>query len=169
MDLFWTTREYIRSYLPQWRYDPESGEVESAVLRAAAELIEDSELRLARLPQKYELAFLRGWELEPLAADPMYVYASLTTPEGGFVPAGKEFYMSGDGARLWRTAEDTQAEPAGLAEQYLTGGGKVVPLPIPTQDQPARSTFGRRVCPARSCGSPTRTPSPPPGTAVRLS
>lgn len=139
MDPFWTAyQEYIRSYLPQWRYDPESGEVESAVLRAAAELIEESGTRLARLPQKHELAFLRGWELDPLGADPMCAYASLTTPEGGFVPAGKELYMSGDGARLWRTAEDTQAEPARLEDQFLTGGGKIIPLRLPTPEQPAR-------------------------------
>lgn len=139
MDPFWTAyQEYIRSYLPQWRYDPESGEVEGAVLRTAAELIEESETRFAHLPQKHELAFLQGWELEPLDADPMCAYASLTAPEGGFVPAGKELYLSGDGTRLWRTAEDTQAEPARLEAQFLTGGGKVVPLRLPTPGQPAR-------------------------------
>ena len=73
-DSFWTAyREYIRSYLPQWRYDPESGEIESAVLLTTAEMIEDSRTRLARLPQKHELAFLRGWELAPLEAEPMCV------------------------------------------------------------------------------------------------
>ncbi|NBI80964.1 hypothetical protein D3Z48_02530 [Clostridiaceae bacterium] len=139
MDSFWSAyQEYIRSYLPQWRYDPESGEVESAVLLAAAEMIEESRTRLARLPQKHELAFLRGWELTPLPADPMHAYASLTSPEGGFVGAGKELYMSGDGARLWHTAEDTQAEPARLTDQFLTGGGKVIPLCVPTLEQPTR-------------------------------
>lgn len=139
MDSFWATyQEYICSYLPQWRYDPENGEVESAVLLAAAEMIEESRTRLARLPQKHELAFLRGWELKPLDADPMCTYASLTSPEGGFVETGKEFYMSGDGARLWQTAEDTQAEPARLADQFLTGGGKVIPLCPPASECPAR-------------------------------
>ena len=139
MDSFWSAyQEYIRSYLPQWRYDPESGEAESAVLLAAAELIEDSGTRLTRLPQKHELAFLRGWELTPLPANPMYAYASLTSPEGGFAGAGNELYLSGDGARLWHTAEDTQAEPARLTEQFLTGGGKVIPPPTPTQERPAR-------------------------------
>ena len=138
-DSFWTAyREYIRSYLPQWRYDPESGEIESAVLLTAAEMIEDSRTRLARLPQKHELAFLRGWELAPLEAEPMCVYASLTAPEGGFVGAGTELYMSGDGAKLWRTAEDTQAEPSRLTDQFLTGGGKVIPLRAPTPEQPSR-------------------------------
>ena len=43
MDSFWSAyQEYIRSYLPQWRYDLESGEGESAVLLAAAEMIEES-------------------------------------------------------------------------------------------------------------------------------
>ncbi len=132
MDPFWNAyREYIRSYLPQWRYDPESGELEGAALLAAAELIEDSAARLARLPQKHELEFLRGWELEPLSADPMYAYASLTSPEGGPIRRGLELYLSGDGARVWRTAEDTQAEPTRLTEQFLTGGGKIIPLPSP--------------------------------------
>jgi len=136
---FWNTyREYIRSYLPQWRYDPESGEPEGAVLLAAAELIEDSAARFARLPQKHELEFLRGWELEPLNADPMYAYASLTSPEGGPVRWGMELYLSGDGARVWRTAEDTQAEPARLMEQFLTGGGKMIPLLSPVPKTPAR-------------------------------
>ena len=169
MDSFWSAyQEYIRSYLPQWRYDPESGEAESAVLLAAAELIEDSGTRLTRLPQKHELAFLRGWELTPLPANPMYAYASLTSPEGGFAGAGNELYLSGDGARLWHTAEDTQAEPARLTEQFLTGGGKVIPLPTPTQERPACLTFSRRDCLARNCAFPTRTPSPP-GMAVRWS
>ena len=138
-DSFWTAyREYIRSYLPQWRYDPESGEIESAVLLTAAEMTRDSRTRFARLPQKHELAFLRGWELAPLEAEPMCVYASLTAPEGGFVGAGTELYMSGDGAKLWRTAEDTQAEPARLTDQFLTGGGKVIPLRAPTPEQPSR-------------------------------
>lgn len=139
LEAFWNTyQEYIRSYLPQWRYGPESGEAESAVLLAAAELIEASRMRLARLPQKHELEFLRGWQLKPLDADPMYTYASLTAPEGGFVRAGTELYMSGDGARLWQTAEDTQAEPAQLTEQFLTGGGKVIPLSLPVSERPAR-------------------------------
>lgn len=139
MDSFWSTYQaYIRSYLPQWRYDPESGEPESAVLLAAAELIAESGTRLARLSRKHELEFLRGWELEPLGADPMCAYASLTSPEGGPARCGMELYMSGDGARIWRTAEDTQAEPARLVEQFLTGGGKVIPLPLPDPGQPAR-------------------------------
>lgn len=139
MDSFWNTyREYIRSYLPQWRYDAEGGEPESAVLLAAAELIGESRARLARLPQKHELAFLQGWELTPLDPDPMYACASLTAPEGAMVRKGKELYMSGDGARLWQTAEDTRAEPARPAEQFLTGGGKVIPLLLPTPESPAR-------------------------------
>jgi len=108
------------------------------VLLAAAELIGDSAARLARLPQKHELEFLRGWELEPLTAGPMYACARLTSPEGGPVRRGTEFYLSGDGARVWRTAEDTQAEPARLSEQLLTGGGKVIPLPPPAPGKPAR-------------------------------
>lgn len=145
MDSFWNTyQEYIRSYLPQWRYGPESGESESAVLLAAAELLEESGTLLARLPQKHEPEFLRGWELQPLDADPMYAYASLATPEGGLVRRGKELYLSGDGGRLWRTAEDTQAEPAQLTEQFLTGEGKVIPITPPDPEEPARLFDFRR-------------------------
>lgn len=139
MDLFWDTYQaYLRSYLPQWRYAAAGGEAESAVLRAAVELIEVSRGRMADLPQKHELAFLQGWELEPLEADPVCACAALTAPEGAPVPAGTEFYMSGDGARLWRTAEDAQAEPARLTEQFLTGRGKQIPLPLPALGQPVR-------------------------------
>lgn len=139
MDLFWDTyRAYLRSYLPQWRYAPDGGEPESAVLRAAVELIEASRARMAGLPQKHELAFLSGWELEPLEAEPACACAALTAPEGVSVPAGTELYMSGDGARLWRTAEDAQAEPARLSEQFLTGNGKRIPLPLPAPEQPVR-------------------------------
>ena len=139
MDSFWDAyHAYIRSYLPQWRYGLESGEPESAVLRAAAELIEDSRTHLARLPQKQELAFLQGWALKPLDADPMFAYASLTSPEGGPVHRGKELYLSGDGARLWQTAEDAQVEPARLMDQFLAGDGKVIPLPTPAPERPVR-------------------------------
>lgn len=139
MDLFWDTyHAYLRSYLPQWRYAAAGGEPESAVLRAAAELIEASRVRMADLPQKHELAFLAGWKLDPLEADPVYACAALTAPEGAPVPAGTELYMSGDGARLWRTAEDAQAEPARLTEQFLTGRGKQIPLPLPALEQPVR-------------------------------
>lgn len=139
MDLFWDTyRAYLRSYLPQWRYDPGGGEPESAVLQAAAELIEASRARMAGLPQTHELAFLEGWELEPLEADPACACAALTALGGGPVPAGTELYASGDGARLWRTAEDARADPLELREQFLTGRGKRIPLPLPAREQPVR-------------------------------
>ena len=139
MDSFWDTYQaYLRSYLPQWRYAPDSGEPESAVLRAAVELIEASRGRMADLPQKHELAFLQGWKLDPLEADPVCACAALTAPEGAPVPAGTELYLSGDGARLWRTAEDAQAEPARLTELFLTGRGKQIPLPLPSPEQPVR-------------------------------
>lgn len=139
MELFWDTYQaYLGSYLPQWRYDPHSGEPESAVLRAAVELIEASRTRMAELPQKHELAFLSGWELEPQEAEPACAWAALTAPEGRAVPAGTELYMSGDGTRLWRTAEEAQAEPARLREQFLTGQGKRFSLPLPAPEQPVR-------------------------------
>ena len=145
MDLFWDTYQaYLRSYLPQWRYAAAGGEPESAVLRATVELIEASRARMADLPQKHELAFLAGWELEPLEADPVYACAALTAPEGTPVPAGTEFYISGDGAQLWRTAEDAQAEPARLTEQFLTGRGKQILLPLPDLEQPVRLFDFRR-------------------------
>ncbi len=139
MESFWDTfHAYVRSYLPQWRFDPGGGEIESAVLLAAAELMEESEARVDRLPQKHELAFLQGWALEPLEPDLMSAYAALTAPESRPVPAGTEFYLSGDGGRLWRTAEDAQAEGIRLTDQFLTGGGAVIPLPLPAPGRPTR-------------------------------
>ena len=139
MELFWEAfRAYIRSYLPQWRYDPHSGEPESALLLAAAEGIAESWTRLSLLPQKHELEFLRGWELKPLEPDPSFVFAALTAPGGRPVPAGTEFYLSGDGGRLWRTAEDSRAESIHLTDLLLTGSGKILPLPLPSPEQPAR-------------------------------
>lgn len=139
MELFWDTyRAYLRWYLPQWRYAADGGEPEGAVLRAAVELIEASRARMADLPQKHELAFLSGWELEPLEAEPACAWAALTAPEGVSVPAGTELYMSGDGTRLWQTVEDAQAEPARLSEQFLTGRGKRIQLPPLAPEQPIR-------------------------------
>lgn len=131
---------YIRAYLPQWRYDPDGGEPEAAFLLAAKELVEDSRTRLASLPRKHEVEFLNGWELEPLEPSPMNAYAALASPEGRPVRQGTAFYLSGDGNRLWRAAEDTRAEPARLADQTLSSGklGKLVPLPPPTKKQPTR-------------------------------
>lgn len=138
MDTFWDTfRAYIRSYLPQWRYGPDGGEVESAVLLAAVELIGDSAARLDRLPEKYQLAFLQGWPLEPLEPDPMCTYAALAAPEGRPVPAGTKFYLSGDGRRLWQTAEDAQAEIR-LTDLFCTSRGEVFPLPLPAPGHPVR-------------------------------
>ena len=83
MDSFWDTyHAYIRSYLPQWRYSLDGREMESAILLAAAELIRDSAARLARLPEKHQLAFLQGWPLEPLDPDPTCTYAALDAPQG---------------------------------------------------------------------------------------
>lgn len=139
MDSFWKTyHAYLRSYLPQWQYDPSGGEPESAVLLAAAELIAGSRTLFRRLPQKYELEFLRGWALEPLCADPPQVFAALSAPEHTTVKKGTEFYLSGDGSRLWRTAEDVQAGPTGAADHFLTGAGKVIPLPSPAPGRPLR-------------------------------
>lgn len=139
MDSFWDTyHAYIRSYLPQWRYSPDGGEMESAILLAAAELIRDSAARLARLPEKHQLAFLQGWPLEPLDPDPTCTYAALDAPEGCPVPAGTKFYLSGDGGRLWQTAEDAQAEAVRLTELFCTSCGEVFPLPLPTPGHPVR-------------------------------
>lgn len=139
MDGFWHSfEEYIRSYLPQWRYDKDGGEPEGALLFAAARLVEDSRARLEELPRRHELEFLSGWPLEPLPAAPMAAYAALSAPKGVRVPSGHEFYLSGDGARLWRTAEEVWAGPLRLEDQILAGGsrGKLIPLPAPAAGEP---------------------------------
>lgn len=139
MDAFWDTfHAYIRAYLPQWRFSPAGGEIESAVLLAAAELIRDSAAGLARLPEKHQLAFLQGWPLDPLGPDPMRAYAALAAPEGCPVPAGTKFYLSGDGGRLWRTAEDAQAEAVHLTDLFCTSRGDIFPLPLPAPGHPVR-------------------------------
>lgn len=139
MDAFWRSfEEYIRSYLPQWRYDKDSGEPEAALLFAAAQLVEGSRTRLKELPPRHELEFLGGWPLEPLPAAPMAAYAALNASRSTQVPAGYEFYLSGDGARLWRTAEAVWTGPLRLEAHVLASSsrGKLIPLPPPTAEGP---------------------------------
>lgn len=139
MDTFWDEFEsYIHSYLPQWQYSKNSGEPEAAVLYAMAELALDSRDRLHRLPQKHEIEFLNGFPSDPQGPSPRYAYAALTSAQGMPVPSGSEFYLSGNGERVWRTVEDAQAESARLMAQALSSGsrGKLIPLPLPTPEEP---------------------------------
>lgn len=141
MDPFWNTFEaYVHNYLPDWQYDSSSGEVEAALLRTIAELLSDSASRLQQLPQKYKQEFLLGWEPQPLPRVPMRAYAVLSAPQGIPVPQGKEFYLSGNGTRVWKTIEDTQAESIQPVVQILSSGnrGKIIPLTPPTEEQPTR-------------------------------
>lgn len=141
MASFWEDFEaYLRSYLPQWQYDPASGETESALLRAAAELLLETRGRLDALPERHKRDFLRLDETTPLAAQPMQAYAVLRGTAGEHVPAGREFYLSGNGNRLWRTREECRAESIGLVSQVLVGAveEKLIPLPPPTAEIPTR-------------------------------
>lgn len=132
-------RARIGSYLPGWQYEKE-GQPEAALLYAAGRLLEDTRSRLDRLPEKHEIEFLRAWGLEPVSAEPMSVYAAFSAPEGAQVPAGSEWYLSGDGARLWRNTNAAQAESLSLAGQVLESEreGTLIVLPPPTVEAPAR-------------------------------
>lgn len=141
MASFWEDFEsYIHSYLPQWQYDPASGETESALLRTAAELLLEERNRLDTLPGRHEREFLRLHQLTPLAAQPMQAYAMLYGTEDECIPAGTEFYLSGDGTRLWRTLQECHTESMQLSSQVLVGAaeGKLIPLPPPTAKNPTR-------------------------------
>lgn len=130
----------IRSYLPAWQIQPEDGQSEAAVLYAAWRMLEDTKTRMARLPEKHEIEFLRAWGLEPAKSTPMSVYAALTAPIGETVPAESQFYLSGSGTRLWNTTQTVHAESLHLLSQVLESGrlGKLLVLPPPTEEVPSR-------------------------------
>lgn len=130
----------VESYLPDWQYDPGDGQPEGAVLYAAWRLLEDTRQRMERLPEKHEAEFLRAWGLEPAEPTPRSAYAALAAPEGALVPAGSELYLSGDGTRLWKTAQAVHAESLTLTGQVLESGrrGKLLMLPPPTRESPTR-------------------------------
>ena len=124
---------YIRSYLPQWRFRRGGPELEAALMTVLGELLEESGTRLERLPDLHERAFLRPW-LGPLQEGaPPFAYAALRAPRRTAVPRGSAFYCSGDGTRVWETAEDAWAESLRLSGMVLAGGegGKLIPLPPP--------------------------------------
>lgn len=130
----------IGSYLPQWQAVGEDRGPEAALMYAAQRLLEDTRSRMGRLPEKHEMEFLRAWGLEPAPAAPMSVYAALTAPQGELVPAGSEWYLSGSGSRVWRTAHTVHAESLALTTQVLQSGrrGILLSLPPPSQDAPTR-------------------------------
>lgn len=131
---------YARSYLPWWRTVRESQEPEAALLWVLGSLLEDTSDRLARLPEKHEAEFLRAFGLVPQKARPALAWAALSAPKSVFVPAGTEFYLSGNGTRRWRTCEDVTASPCRLVRQVLVGGksGRLLPVPPPEPGSPTR-------------------------------
>lgn len=139
MDAFWKRfEEYVRSYLPDWQYDREGTEIEAALLTVAAELLADSRQRLSRLPGKHEREFLRPWDTGARGTAPAHAFAALASPLGRPVPAGSEFYLSGNGTRLWKTVEPAQAESARLEIQaFSSARGQVWQFaPLPGPDRP---------------------------------
>lgn len=139
MDAFWKRyEECVHSYLPDWQYDRAGTETEAALLTVAAELLADSRRLLDRLPEKHEREFLRPWDTGPQQAGPAHAFAVLTSPNGQLVPAGSEFYLSGDGTRLWKTVDPVHAEPAKLAAQAFTSASRQMWLtaPLPEPDHP---------------------------------
>lgn len=130
----------IHSYLPAWQMQPEDNQPEAAVLYAAWRMLQDTRARIAHLPEKHEIEFLRAWGLEPAKETPMSVYAAFTAPMGETVPAESMFYLSGSGTRLWNTMQTVHAESLHLLSQVLKSGrlGKLVVLPPPTEEVPSR-------------------------------
>ncbi len=139
-DLWDRLEAYVRSYLPWWRYERDGREPEAALLTAMASLLEDTAARLDRLPEKHEREFLRAFGLEERPARPALAWGALSAPRGAPVPAGTEFYLSGDGNRLWRTQRETAAGPCRLARQVFAGGksGKLLSAPPPEPSAPTR-------------------------------
>lgn len=130
----------IHSYLPAWQIQPEDDQPEAAVLYAAWRMLQDTRARMAHLPEKHETEFLRAWGLEPAKETPMSVYAAFTAPIGETVPAESQFYLSGNGTRLWNTTQTVHAESLRLLGQVLESGrlGKLLVLPPPTEEVPSR-------------------------------
>ncbi len=141
MEKLWERLEaYTRSYLPWWQYVRDSCEPEAALLTALGLLLEDTAARLERLPEKHEIEFLRAFGEGAQGARASLAWAALSAPQGVQVPAGTEFYLSGDGTRLWRTQEDVTASPCRLACQVFSGGesGQLLPAPPPERAAPTR-------------------------------
>lgn len=130
----------IGSYLPAWQIRPGDGQPEAAVLYAAWRMLDDTRMRMARLPEKHEIEFLRAWGLEPTEPTPMSAYAALSAPLGETVPAESQFYLAGNGTRLWKTTQTVYAESLQLTCQILESGrlGRLLPLSPPTEDTPSR-------------------------------
>lgn len=137
----WTRlEEYAASYLPQWRYDRDGPEPESALLTALGLLLEEGRGELERLPERWEEAFLSAFGLEERKPGAARAYACFAAPEETLVPAGSEFYLGGDGTRVWTTERDVWASPIRLVGQLLTGGGsgKLIPMDLPSRKAPSR-------------------------------
>lgn len=124
---------YAASYLPQWRYQREGGEPESALLTALGLMLEESRKDLDRLPKRMEDEFLSGFALDERGEGTARAYACFTAPEETMVPAGSEFYLGGDGGRVWQVERDVWASPMRLTGHLLCGGGdgKLIPLALP--------------------------------------
>lgn len=138
MTEFWTRFEKIvRSYLPDWQYNLEGPEAESALMTALGEMLATTEEGLRRLPEKHLREYLRGFGFDRQPGMSAHAYAALYAPRAIAVSKGTLFYQNGDGRRLWEAAEDGWAEPARLVEQLITGQGKVIRLPLPTGEMPS--------------------------------
>lgn len=141
MKEFWSVFEqYVRSYLPDWQYQRGSSELEAALMTVLGEMLEASRHRLEQLPEKHLREYLSTWYDAPQAEEPMYAYASLSAPQGMVLSRGTRFYRAGDGTRLWETTTDTCAEAGKLCMQIISSGslGKVVSLPVPTDEAPSK-------------------------------
>lgn len=130
-ELWARLERYAGSYLPQWRYNREGREPESALFTALGLLLEEAREQLDSLPDRLEEEFLSGFGLEAQGGGAARAYAGFTAPEETLIPAGSEFYLGGDGTQVWTTEGDVWASPIRLTAQLMSGGrdGKLIPLP----------------------------------------
>ncbi len=140
MDFWKRWEKYVRSYLPGWRYELDGEEPEAALMTALGILLEDTGIKMKRLPEKYELEFLRGFGFEPQEKVAARAYAALTAIERSNVPSGSSFYLEGDGTKIWTTESDASAESISLLVQVFAGGGcgKLIINPPPQDDYPVK-------------------------------
>lgn len=139
-DLWEQLEQTAHAYLPWWQYRRESGQPESALLTALGVLLQDTAAGLEHLADKHERAFLGAFPLKPQSVRPALAWTALSSPRWERIPAGTEFYLSGDGTRRWRIAETAWAGPCRLVRQVLAQGktGKLLALPPPSPNAPTR-------------------------------
>ncbi|WP_458210349.1 putative baseplate assembly protein [Haladaptatus sp. NG-SE-30] len=117
--------ERAKSYTPEW--NPESGDVGSALLALFAEITEDVTERLDRTPEKHRIAFFDalGFSREPPqpARLPLVFQTAEGVPENVTIPSGTQTISEPEGDEPEQTfeiadGEGFEATPARLQRAY---------------------------------------------------